>query len=220
MKEYGCYKLESDIVMTSGRIPVPFGGALDGNGHTISGVVIVSDKAKVGFFSRLENATIKDLKLKGSIVVDTSEPNAAVGAVVGECYGSTVRNCEIEFSINVTTGNGIGVTGGAFGLFENSSAENVAFIGDIETHNFVTGGFIGKADRPEENNYVKNCRALATVNAVGGEQASCGGFIGYFTDNCQSVSKNIERYLCVRSFSGNDIVHTHHRHDFVVLICG
>lgn len=188
MKEYGCYKLESDIVMTSERIPVTFCGALDGNGHTISNVVIVSDKAKVGFFSRLENATIKDLKIKGSISVNTLEAGAAVGSVAGECCGSTVKNCEIDFSINVTTGNGIGVVGGAVGVFENSSAEKVVFKGNIETHNAVTGGFIGKAKDPVEINYVKNCRVEATVNAIGGEQAACGGFIGYFTDNCLEIS--------------------------------
>ena len=188
MKEGGCYKLIADVTMTSARVPTAFGGVLDGDGHTISNVAIETDAAKVGFFARVENATIKNLKISGSINVDTTAAKMAVGALAGECIGSTVENCEITFDITAKTTNGVGTVGGAFGLFENSSATSVAFKGDVTTYNAVTGGFIGKADEPYAINRIKNCYAQATVTANGGEQAYCGGFIGQFTDNCLTVS--------------------------------
>ena len=190
MKEGGCYKLLNDIVLVSARVPVAFSGVLDGDGHSIENVVIDSSEANVGFFSSLENATVKNLTIKGSISVETNKSEMAVGALAGKCVGSHIENCVVEFTVNAKTVNGVGVAGGVAGLFENSSAKNVVFKGTVETDNAITGGFIGKADDPSALNTVENCSVVdnTIVFSKGGEQCPCGGFVGKFTDNCLQIS--------------------------------
>ena len=187
MKEGGCYKLAADIALTSDRVPAVFKGVLDGDGHSITNVTINSSKANVGFFSRLENATITDLTIKGVVTVNTSESKMAVGALAGECENSTVENCTIEFTVNASTSNGVGTCGGVIGTLVDSSLQGVKFRGTVVSENAITGGLIGKAYDPTGTNLIRFCSATANVTANGGEQSSCGGFIGAMLDNTLEI---------------------------------
>ena len=187
MKEGGSYKLTQDIVLSSLWTPSVFKGVLDGDGHSITGITISSSSAKTGFFARLENATVKNLKLTGTINAQTSEPKMAVGALAGECVGSTIENCEIDFTVEAKTTNGVGACGGVFGTIVDSSVDNVYFNGSILAENAVCGGFVGKAYDPVNAHRISYCSANGSVTAIGGEQASCGGFIGAMLDNCLEI---------------------------------
>ena len=76
-----------------------YGGTFDGQGHIIKNLtVIVEDGCEAGFFSRCQNATIKNLGFVNATVKNTrtySNETAGIraGVLAGEAYKCTVLNC-------------------------------------------------------------------------------------------------------------------------------
>lgn len=69
-----------------------FSGVFDGQGYTISGIVITESYSPAGLFSRLEkDAEVKDLTVKG--VISPDGDGTAVGGIVGENRGR-IEGCE------------------------------------------------------------------------------------------------------------------------------
>ncbi len=106
-----------------------FSGVFEGNNHTISNVKINLKDENVGFFYKLQNATVRNLTFKDCDVVG----GWCVGAVASESNNSTVENCDI---INSQISSIRDCAGGIFGYCEDTVIKDC----DLkDTH--ITGRF-------------------------------------------------------------------------------
>ncbi len=76
---------------TSSDAYASFSGSFDGQGHTISGIYIYSQKNRQGLFGCIENGIVMNVSVTDSYIIGTSY----VGAIAGYNYGSSamIKNC-------------------------------------------------------------------------------------------------------------------------------
>jgi hypothetical protein len=103
MVDGGAYILANDITLTEPWTPLSYEGDplsihLDGNGHTISGLIINGDgvsQSPVGFFSRLSDSIIFDLTFD-TPVVNKPQVYAQAGVLAGQIETSWLKNITIQ----------------------------------------------------------------------------------------------------------------------------
>ena len=160
----------------------PFGGTIDGKGHTIKGLspngynseAIVTNKTNMasgtayGFICIAKDATVKNINF-----VDVNiaiENGLAVGAVVGDARGSSL------------------------------TIENVTVSGSVSAKDKV-GGFVGLAGYNDSTDFaltIKNSTNNANVNAVSTEKYNrAGGFVGGLGGD--ALCKNVTFTKCVNN---------------------
>lgn len=144
-----------------------FSGTFDGQKHTIKGLNIKDATAAYkGLFGSINGATIRNLKVEGSV----SSSNNYVGGIVGKIWSGTVENC--SFHGTVTTKSGA-YAGGIAGYAGNSSSQKAtikgcANIGDI------TGGVVGGIAGYAKFSMLTNCYNTGSVNG----STYSGGIVG------------------------------------------
>ena len=168
----GHYKLMANLDLTEfiedeypkgGWLPIPnFNGVFDGNGKTITGLVIDRDN-NVGLFGKcsgtIKNLTLRNVSIKGK---------DNVGSLVGIASGLTISNCYVD-------GNIIGVNsvGGFAGscLYQNSILfENLT--GKVKVQ--ATGNYVGGIYGSYKDGYGRfmNCKisdsSVSGIDYVGG----------------------------------------------------
>lgn len=159
-----------------------FAGVFNGNGFSIRGMNIVSDKDYQGLFG-FSSGTITNLKLKYSNV----QGNNVIGAIVGLNAG-TISNCSIEH----VTVQGKEKIGGLVGVaMSESKIEFCSVVGDncFVNADKYAGGLIGYTNN---NANINNCTNLVNVNAseyVGGITGI--SFYGTKFQNVINSAKNI-----------------------------
>ncbi len=199
----GRYRLENDIVFpdrtgipddhqqeeyaqTSGFSPIgtpemPFSGIFDGDGHTISNLVINRpNEDNIGLFGavgavgaaeekrvRLENVHLENVTIMG---------NFNVGGFAGYVDNIIIKNSHVSGNISSPNRNlnenTIGNTGGFVGAGISVDIENSYGSGTVSGSNTNTGGFIGFGNAINiENSYVSG--------TVSGSNPHTGGFVGF-----------------------------------------
>lgn len=181
----GKFKLTSDLVLASGwNIPILY-GAMDGNGHTLSGLnVQQSYNDTIGFIGTLASgATLSNIGLLG---VNISGKNN-VGGLVGNNYGAITNS--------YTTGNVTGMGGTVGGLVGNNKSSgtitNSHSSGSVNGVQSSVGGLAGYNDGSITNSY-----ATGSVNGrydVGGLVGSNAGSIiqSYATGSVTGLKERI-----------------------------
>ncbi|MDC7236007.1 MAG: GLUG motif-containing protein [Spirochaetales bacterium] len=183
----GFYILRNDLSLSGyssgegwisiGSNTTPFYGVFDGNGHTISDMVINRTTQHVGFFGSAVSAYIENVTLES---VDVTGQNQAGGLIGSTAAGTIVRNVEVSGSIS-----GISEIGGIAGDFSE------AFIYDSRSFVNVSGtdrvgAFFGKS----QASTAESCSASGTVSGT----SDLGGFGGLLDsldiDNC-TASVNV-----------------------------
>ncbi len=141
-----------------------FQGTFDGGGFEISGLYIEeSSSTGIGFFRYINNATIKNLGINGSVTA-----YGHTGGLAGFAYNSTIINCYNKASI---AGVGTGYdTGGFVGQIVSSTVINCYNAGSVKGAQSV-GGFVGCSN----NSTVTNCYNAGSVEGT----SNIGGFVGY-----------------------------------------
>lgn len=140
-----CAKLTNDITLKSwtpfapenGDIRNAFGGTFDGNGHTISGL-----NGSNGLFGFVNGATIKNLKVEGTI----SGTSANVGGIVGKTQGKvTITNCSFTGSVSATKSGSSNAAGGIVGRVNAGTlkVENCANHATVTAEKASAAGIIG-----------------------------------------------------------------------------
>lgn len=177
------FKLMKDLNLTNwiaennpkqGWVPVgvatsPFKGKFLGNNKKISGLSIQrSTEDNVGFFGYIQNATVQDVTIEGTVVSGKNY----VGGVAGQVISSTINN--VSITLTGTAGLTGQVTVGGFVGYTSSSTVNdcsatVNGSGVTGTNN--VGGFAGKV----ANGTFDGFSATTDVNAT----TLAGGMIGY-----------------------------------------
>lgn len=134
------FTLTKDIQLTQAWTPIAssrsskFAGILDGNGHTISNLRIVSSSGSTGFFGYL-SGEVRNLTLDGTITSDGSN----CGAFAGYLQGSgKVIGCTSRVMISARE-----KTGGIVGYNEGAAVKECLNIGDI-TGTLKVGGIVGE----------------------------------------------------------------------------
>lgn len=232
------FKLECDISLEGIIwIPVgtpgnPFRGNVDGNGHTISGLVLnLPDQDDVGFFGSLNNAVIQNLNFENATVIGRNR----VGVIAGSGYGDNllIKNCNVVMG----TVNGVSFVGGIAGRIGNnetnsanvyvsgcqSSADVVASehyagnvlgyiaggIEDCSGEGNVTGvNYIGGITGYHNHGTLSNCFSIGDVDG----NSYVGGIVGYsnyateeFVESIATVTGNY--YVGgIAGYSNNGIV--------------
>ena len=158
-----------------------FSGNLDGNGKSISGLVINSSNSVVGLFGRAKGGTFKGFKLNGIVTGSGYSGTAYVGSLIG--HGTGVALDSIEADVTVTGG---GYTGGLVGYADAYADKNFTAAHCI-TRGSVTGSQIvgGIAAKPS-NNYpqINDCHNYATITSTGsGSRCSAAGIWACSTEN-------------------------------------
>jgi hypothetical protein len=209
----------------AGFIPIggtaEFQGVYDGGGFSIIKLMINrSSNDNIGFFSKLQGATIKNLTISG---VNISGKNN-VGILSGKATSSIVKNCYLQGNVH-----GAGRTGGCIGLINSSSVFNISVNSSIsptstslneaggiagEVYNstirkitsYITissGSYLGGICGLALSSSFKDCLATGTISG----DIACGGFAGDFfqIDDCERchVSVNVSGNNSVGGFCGS-----------------
>ena len=150
--------LDGDGTNESNWNPVHTSATIDGNGHSISGLTILTGNT-VGFLHRQEESgTVKNLILKDVRI----EGNTTVGGIVGYNYG-TVLNCSVSGSISGTSSNIGGIAGTNFGG-HIIACHNEA---TIFSENGAVGGIVGQYNKGSVIACV-NTGSVSAYSHVGG----------------------------------------------------
>ncbi len=160
--------LIADIELSKPWLPVgseanPYNSVFEGNGHTISGLIVDGDSDHHGLFSYIgENGAVRNLTIMDLSIAGTE----AAGGVAGDNRG-TIENCHVSGTVK-----GSGIAGGGI------AGRNHGSITDCSSS--VTAGGYGDVGGIAGINYgrINRCKAEGTVS---GEYA-VGGITGLSTD--------------------------------------
>ena len=137
-------KLTADISVTTKCGTVsgstqenPFSGTFDGNGHTITATISDNDNQGTALFCYINGATIKNLKVAGTISSSQYYAAGLVGFADGTC---TIEGCVVTANVN-----GSQYVGGIVGHALDSviSLRGCVFSGLMTGGNVFQGTFIG-----------------------------------------------------------------------------
>ncbi|MCM1114463.1 MAG: DUF4430 domain-containing protein [Clostridium sp.] len=168
----GCYNSYSDCVY--------YGGVFDGNGKTISGLAINTNKQYRALFGYVKGAEIKNLTVDGYVETTATSSAYAAGIVA---YGNPVvmENCTNNADVtSASKGYIAGVVSGATG---GSTLTNCNNNGDISGCGDYIGGIVGSATGSSSAGIttIKNCFNSASITNGGTPSSysySTGGIAG------------------------------------------
>lgn len=168
-----------------------FAGTFDGQGHTISGINLENNSRQALFGTIGGGATIKNLTLDNSSIINTN--NGIAAGIVGRIAdGGTIENCHVTTNVTLM---GEGYVGGIVG---STNMGNITIAGCTcaasitnNGNRYSTGGiaaFLGfDGVNGTTNVVVKDC--LYYGNTLTGSEQETGAIAGkYITSNISSVS--------------------------------
>ena len=200
------------IAPTSGYVTDAYAGTFDGDGHTISGLSVSSTKTSqaLGLFGVVNGATIRNLKVEGTV---TSNGNYN-GGIVGKSQGAvTVQNCSFDGQVSGNYAGGIvgrinagsvnidrcanlaDITGTyAAGILGYGTARDISEISNCYNTGTITGSTRagGIAGQIHNNTLISNCY---NVGALAGTASTKGGvcaFNNQSVTNCFYLDGNVE----------------------------
>lgn len=187
INSYSYYKVMNDIDLTdyieksdatNGWKPIGFTGGgtmkqLDGDGHTVSGLWFNRANQNCGLISNIENATVKNLKVK----VATGKKcvgGSAAGILVGKSSNCSLENISVEGEIE-----GTDYVGGVIGNAENTTIANAtATEVTVAGANYV-GGIAGRVSAAIDHCVVAGASVSASAEKVGGVAGILAGDASY-----------------------------------------
>ena len=166
-----------------------FKGTFNGNGHTISHVIIQSTLNFIGLFGWLESGgSINGLTLgEGSSIAGWNR----VGGIVGQC-GGAINGCNIVEGVTISANKTF--VGGIVGDCVGGNVSNCQNRADVSSNTIACGGIVGIVSSGGE---VLQCSNYGSVQA----SENCGGIVGRLVD-CSMVTECINE----GSISGNEKV--------------
>jgi hypothetical protein len=152
--------------------PKTFSGTFDGGNKTISNLTINGGS----FFSSLTNATIKNVKFVNLRL--TGALTSGIGGLATAATNTTIENCAVEATINVSAGS----VGGLLGTMTGGKIERSYAKGTISGTMFYVGGLVGTAGK-SSSGQATIYRSYGQVTVNPSTNASfpivAGGIVGY-----------------------------------------
>lgn len=204
----GYFKLISDINLTGTWNPIgqeenntPFSGTFDGQGFTISNLLVnsntLSEEDYAGFFGYTSDATIKNVNLVDVEVSGTEN----VGALVGKSYNTMVESCVVSGEVRGSGNNVGGLVGWAANTSINRSSVTGIVAGDADR----VGGFVGQMTGSSflENAKITYSSSDTKVSGLRG----VGGLVGLTLAQClisdSYATGTVEGGCCVGGLAGD-----------------
>lgn len=170
-----------------------FKGTFDGNGHTISGIVV--NKTNSTGFIVSNHGTVKNLTLEDAKITGSSN----VGAVAGENW-STIENCHVTGASKITGSNAIG---GVVGL--NNAVNGVTILAchvakecKVSGSQSMVGGIVGLSIGGQ----ITGCYALCSLEGFDMIGGICGNLSNTSLTACYSKCSYIPGYSDVGGIAG------------------
>ena len=195
-------ELEKDITVTFnyywdsiGRTSSSFQGTFDGQGHTLTIYINDNNAYPAPFASISGNATIKNLRVDGTIRTVDDGPGS--GGIVGESRtgNELISNCICSVTIDSSVRSGSSASHGgivAYSLNESSghlTIENCLFAGKFRGSNdYGCGGFIGFGAPGYVD--IKNCVFAPTeITMSGGSYSTFSRVTNTTYTNCYYITQ-------------------------------
>jgi hypothetical protein len=187
------YELFGDIDCTSvsisdekGFTPIgsdsaPFTGGLDGDGHTISNVVInVANTSNIGIFGYVSEATIENLTISVSSITSAG---STIGSLAGYITSSTLSNIEVIDSTIQGVNDGIdgdSYLGGLVGHVDNSTLDGITVDTTTVLGESEVGGIAGRVSDStiSSSTVIDGNVSLFDITNFANPPISVGGAIG------------------------------------------
>lgn len=196
-----CGKLTADITLSGTWKPIGnssghYKGTFDGQGHKISGLSLTATAANAGLFGYVEDATIQNFTLAGSI----SSGYDNTGSVVGSADGAT-KIYNVYSSVNITMTAAKSHIGGIAGqlLQENSKVPEIKGCTYSGTMNLGSstdsnGGIVGYCEK-DANVQIEYCFFHGSISSSG-STPRIGGILGYADDENSQNFNYIRNCYC------------------------
>lgn len=122
-----------------------FNGSIEGNGYTIRNInMYPSANAKCyGFIGQTNNssATISNLNIIGTMLIETSSKSANIGGLIGKANGmAAITNCHSAINITMKKGSLVSYLGGIIGLIKSTDIVSCSYFGTMS----LEGGQVAK----------------------------------------------------------------------------
>lgn len=146
-----------------------FTGSFDGQGHTITGLMINRASTNyVGLFGYTNGATISDVTLSGGSITG----NDGVGALIGYMVGGSVSGASASATVSGMSTAEVN-TGGLIGTVDGGAVSGSSASGNVTGAGYQVGGLVG---------FLVNggtiTQSYATGNVTGTSTAAGNGYIG------------------------------------------
>ena len=166
----------------TGYVTDAFAGTFDGNRHTIKGLNINATAANQGLFGLINGATIKNLKVEGTVY----STGSYVGGIVGKVQTGTIENCGFGgsgSSVRSEAGYAGGIVGGvvANGISITGCYNNASVKGNS------AAGILGDANATKSQATITNCYNRGTIEG----KAYSAGIVGALKKGNVSSCYNI-----------------------------
>ena len=122
-----------------------FNGSIEGNGYTVWNISLYpgANVKCYGFIGQTNNssATISNLTITGTMLIETSSKSANVGALIGKANGiASITNCHSQMNITTKKGSLVSYLGGIVGLVKNTDIVSCSYSGTMS----LEGGQVAK----------------------------------------------------------------------------
>lgn len=161
-----------------------YGGTFDGQCHTISGLAISATTAGYGLFGFVNDATIRNLKVNGTI-----ESSNGIGGIIGKIQTGTVENCSMSGTVTSTGTSTKGYAGGIIGTCNSTGAIIKGCYNTASISGSYAGGILGYNTKSAAISHCYNTGTITgSTRSAGIAGQSSSGSISY----CYSIgtSKN------------------------------
>ena len=168
-----------------------FTGTFDGNGYTISNLSLSSGTSYYGLFPYAQNATIKNVRIYGSVNFSFSEQTSGpifAGVLVGYGENVHIQNCEL-YNVTFTSQEDPDQPGSSISVREEQE------IALPISSNLTFGGVIGYATSftslgENSQSVIENCVNYYDISAVvvRNSRASIGGIVGHLTNGSKVLN--------------------------------
>ncbi|MFO7618761.1 MAG: GLUG motif-containing protein [Thermoplasmata archaeon] len=181
-----------------GNSTAPFTGLFNGQGHTISGLVLNRPENYQALFGYTSSTSLIENVHISNVSVNCWQWR---GAIIGLNAGGTIRNCSSSGTIGYASSNAGGLVGRSVGgIIDNCSSS--CSISSTNGNNI--GGLVGQANG---GTIITNSHSTGNVQGV----TNVGGFIGYHTgddstvDGCTASGIVNGSGVCIGGFVGQNM---------------
>lgn len=171
-----------------------FKGTFDGQGHTISGVMIESTAGSQGLFGTIGTAaTVKNLVIDKSSITGGNNTGAVVGKAEADMEkASTIENCHVLGDVTIA---GTGYNhGGIAGYGKIIACTSAAIIRATDT---PAGGIVGTGD-------ANNCLYYGTILPT--DASTIGTLNNGYVTNYQTYDATTTSHKYVHAYNGEALV--------------
>ena len=152
-----------------------FTGTFDGNGHTVTGLYINSEKDYSGLFGIIRNGTVKNLVVEEAFVRGKNYTGGIAGCYISDSAGGSITDCGFSGSVSSAESYAGGITGAVKAQGEDASARISGCYsrGTASAKNY-SGGIAGSCEAQTGESRILNSYSSSSINSSDFAGGLCG----------------------------------------------